>query len=304
MPDTFFTASPHWGWYIVWYFFIGGIAGGAAFIAALLHFGGRVEDRPVVRLGFYVATIGAMVSGLLLTLDLTKPLRFWHMLVQSNTGAPMFKAWSPMSVGAWGLLLFGGVATLGALGALHEEGRLRWPALAMLRRGPVAASVAVLAGVLGLFIAGYTGVLLSVTNRPIWADSTLVGVLFLFSGGSTAAASLLVLARWRGVEERGVVAWLSQFDRRTLVLELLVLIAFVASLGAAARIFAGWWGVLLVVGVIGAGIVLPLLLESRGGHPRQLRAASLVLAGGLLLRIVVIFSSEQVHVLGAGVVMP
>ena len=29
MSDTFFTTSPHWGWYIVFYFFVGGIAGGA-----------------------------------------------------------------------------------------------------------------------------------------------------------------------------------------------------------------------------------------------------------------------------------
>ena len=30
MPDTYFTAAPHWTWYIVFYFFIGGIAGTSA----------------------------------------------------------------------------------------------------------------------------------------------------------------------------------------------------------------------------------------------------------------------------------
>src|SRR5262245_764667 len=37
MSDTFFTAAPHWRWLIVLYFFIGGIAGGSFFLAALLH---------------------------------------------------------------------------------------------------------------------------------------------------------------------------------------------------------------------------------------------------------------------------
>ena len=65
MSDTFFTGSPHWAWYIILYFFIGGIAGGAFFLASMLHLFGRPADRP---------------------------LRFWHMLIESNTGQPMFKA--------------------------------------------------------------------------------------------------------------------------------------------------------------------------------------------------------------------
>ena len=47
-----------------------------------------------------------------------------------------------------------------------------------------------LGSIFGLFLAGYTGVLLAVTNRPIWADSTLLGLLFLVSGASTGAAAL------------------------------------------------------------------------------------------------------------------
>jgi formate-dependent nitrite reductase membrane component NrfD len=70
-----------------------------------------------------------------------------------------------------------------------------------------------------------------------------------------------------------------------------------------AKVFLGWWGALLVLGVLVAGIILPLFLEARQGHSRGtlVRAAALVLAGGLLLRIVVIFSSNQIHVAGSGV---
>lgn len=306
MPDTFYTASPHWGWYIVLYFFVGGIAGGGFFIASFLRLFGRAEDAPVVRLGYYVAVAGATISGILLTLDLTRPDRFWHMLIQSNTGAPMFKPWSPMSVGAWALLLFGWFASLAAVGALAEEGRLKFPALAALNRGRAATLIAVAGSVLGLFLAGYTGVLLSVTNRPIWADSNLLGVLFLFSGVSTAAAALLLLSRWSRQGDPGSLAWLSRLDRGALALELIALVAFVVSLGTVARVFQGWWGAVLVGGVVGAGILAPLVIAGRQRNNERwlLRAATLVLVGGFLLRVVVIFASNQIHVAGAGVVFP
>jgi protein NrfD len=311
MSDTFFTASPHWTWFIILYFFVGGIAGSAFFLASLLHLFGRLTDRPLVRLGYYLAFVGVVISGFLLSIDLTRPERFWHMLIQSETGRPMFKAWEPMSVGSWGLLLFGLFAFLAALAALGEERsdvRLLQsaPVRALRRPGP-SAVIAVLGSIFGLFIAGYTGVLLAVTNRPIWADSTLLGLLFLVSGASTGAAALILLAIWRRSAHPSSLGWLAGFDRRVLLLELLVLILFVVSLGSVARVFLSWWGVVLLLGVIGIGILAPLLLERRAGLPAPahlVRSASLVLLGGLLLRVVVLLSSNSVHVLGTRVTGP
>lgn len=287
----------------MWYFFVGGIAGGCFFIASLLKLFGRPEDTPVIRTGYYVAFAGALLSGLLLTLDLTRPERFWHMLIQSNTGRLMFKAWAPMSVGAWGLAFFGLFAGLAAASEFAEQKNLSLAALRRLARGIPAMVIAGAGTVLGFFLAGYTGVLLAVTNRPVWADSNLLGLLFLVSGASTAAGTLILLGLWRGSADRSSLEWLSRFDRGALALELLVLLAFVASLGSVAKVFLGWWGALLVLGVLGAGIILPLFLEARQGHRTGtlVRAAALVLAGGLLLRIVVIFSSNQIHVAGSGV---
>lgn len=311
MSDTFFTASPHWTWWIIFYFFIGGIAGTAFLLASLLHLFARPTDRPLARLGYYVAFIGAVISGILLTLDLNRPLRFWHMLIESNTGAPMFKSWVPMSVGSWGLLLFSLFAFLAALAALGEDRSdiklLNSAPVRLLRRRGPAVVIAVLGSLFGLFLAGYTGVLLAVTNRPIWADSTLLGLLFLVSGASTGAASLILLAVWRRVGHPASMAWLSWFDRRVLLLELLVLVVFLVSLGSVARVFLSWWGLALLIGVVGIGILLPLLLERKHltHAPRDLiRGASLVLLGGFLLRVVVLLSSSEIHVLGSGVVGP
>src|SRR2546422_11468563 len=84
MSDTFVTASPHWTWFIIPYFFAGGIAGGAYFLAAVLEWVGRPEDRPVIRTGYTLALWGAVLSGLLLTLDLGRALRFLNMLLQPD----------------------------------------------------------------------------------------------------------------------------------------------------------------------------------------------------------------------------
>ena len=282
MSDTFVTASPHWTWYIIPYFFVGGIAGGAYFLAAVLEWFGRPEDRPVIRTGYSLAFWGAVLSGLLLTLDLGRSLRFWHMIFQSeHFPSLMFKSWSPISFGAWAILLFGACAFV----SWYRD-----------TSGTVFARlVAAVGGLLGFFVAGYTGVLLSVTNRPIWADSPWLGALFLASGASTGAAALALFAPRRGAAQSSL-RWLSSFDTQALVVELLLLIVFLVSLGSVAKAWLSVWGFLLVVGVVGAGILWPLRLHFKPAGAGALRnPAVMVLVGGFLLRVVVLLASNSIE---------
>jgi formate-dependent nitrite reductase membrane component NrfD len=302
LPDTFFTEAPHFRWLIVLYFFIGGISGGALLLAGLVRLFGRPEDRPFVRLASYLSLAGAVISGILLIVDLGVPLRFWHMVIQNNTGRLMFKWWSPMSVGVWGLLFFGLFALLASLAMLAEEGRRGWRAFRFLAEPPFSTIVAVGGIIGGLVLAGYTGVLLAVTNRPVWADSSWLGLVFILSAISTSIAALLLIGRWRSVGSPSTVAWLLSFDRIALVLELIVIVIFVISLGGAIRALLNGWGVLLIVGVIVLGILVPLFIQrGRAVHDFVL-SATLVLVGGFLLRMVVLLSSEQVRVLGTQVI--
>jgi protein NrfD len=304
--STWFTTNPHWQWYIVFYFFLGGLAGGCYFIAALIDQFGRPEDRPLARIGYYVAFPAVLISGLLLTIDLSRPLRFWHMLVERNTFHPMIKLWSPMSVGSWALMIFGFFTFLSFMGALAEEERYRWTFFRRLRytvfravRPPTVGGiiVAVLGGLAGLFIAGYTGVLLSVTNRPIWSDTPLLGMLFIVSAASTSAALLMLLGQRYGWRALPGMAALQRMDGLVLALELVVLIAVVLSLGSASKGWLNVWGVLLVVGVLIPGVLFPLAVAWRHRHharPNFASVATLVLIGGFLLRVVIIFSSEAI----------
>jgi formate-dependent nitrite reductase membrane component NrfD len=300
LPDSFFTASPRWHWLIVFYFFIGGIAGGAYFLAALIDFFGRWEDRPLARIGYYIALPAVIISGILLIVDLSRPLRFWHMLLESKTWQPMFKWWSPMSIGSWALLVFGLFVFVSFLAALSEAGRLRWTWTNPFRAPrPLGIVWTTIGGLLGFFVAGYTGVLLSVTNAPVWTDTNLLGLLFLLSGASTAAALIILIARgWRG-RSTGMEA-LKRLDAWILGGELVVLIALLFTLGwgIVNHAWLNWWGALLLVGVILLGIVIPLVLELR---PRAIpglgmaATAILVLIGGFLLRVVFVLSPEALH---------
>jgi formate-dependent nitrite reductase membrane component NrfD len=294
MSSTFFTASPEWRWFIVAYFFLGGLAGGSYFLATVIDRFGAEQDRPLVRLGYLAAFPIVCLCGLVLTVDLGRPERFWHMLVQSQTFRPMLKTYSPMSSGAWVLLLFSGCAFVSFAATLAERGRPDW---AILRRGspatPFGRLVGGLGAILGLYLAGYTGVLLSVTNRPIWADTTLLGLTFLTSAASTSAALLILLGAWIGLS-RDRLHGLERFDRSTLILEAVAIVALVASLGRIATVWLDGWGVLLTGMVLG-GIAVPLFLEWRRPAARRpvWIAPTLVLLGGLVLRMVIILSSNR-----------
>ena len=292
--STWFSASPHWGWLIASYFFVGGLAGGSYFLAALIDLFGRREDRPLAHIGYYIAFPCVALSGLLLTLDLGKPMRFWHMLIESNTYKPMFKYWSPMSIGSWGLSLFGLFSLASFLGALAEDGRIPWPAFRRLR-APAAPGlvVEVLGGITGFYVASYTGVLLAVTNGRIWSDTPLLGMLFVVSATSTSAA-LMTLAAHRSALTLPGLADLHRMEIWVLVLELLVFIAVVASLG---RVLSAWlngWGVLLLIVII-LGIISPLVLSWRRRSSPDVdlsTAPVLILVGGFLLRVVIVFSER------------
>ena len=290
LPDTFFTAAPNWRWLIIGYFFVGGIAGGSYMLAVLIDLFGDTDDRPLAGTAYGIAFAAVAVSGVLLTADLGRPERFWHMLLQSKTAWPMLKPWSPMSLGAWGLLFFGGVTFLSLLAALAEAGRVPWRGLVRLRPpGALGTLVAIVGALLGFFVAGYTGILLSVTNRPIWADTWLLGLAFLVSAASISAALLILVGQVHGRSGRAVRA-LGRFDRRVLLLELVVLVALVASLGPVARVWLSVWGAALLAVVL-IGIIAPIALLRRG-HGAAAPAAVLVLVGGFLLRVVIVLSSE------------
>jgi formate-dependent nitrite reductase membrane component NrfD len=314
-----FAGAPEWTWFILFYFFVAGLAGGTYFLATLLRYWGTPADEPVARLGFYVPFPATLIGLLLLTLDLEQPLRFWHMLFDTTPGqfGLNFNSATPMSVGVWVLLVASVFAFVAFVDALARDGRFRnRPArgLSGLLDGTAGMVWNVVGTILYLFIAGYTGVLIAVSNQPVWSDSWALGGLFLASGLSGGAALLLLLARYRrGTEPSFGVLEIS--ERLFTALELLLLVVVVVTLiddGTLDTALSFPWILLWLVALVG---MLPGLLglaseglRARPATPvapaggaiaaervRVLTWAAvpwLVLAGVLALRAAVIFSAQ------------
>ena len=295
MPGEHFVAAPHWEWYILLYFFFAGLSGGAFVIGTMLRLFGSAVDWAAARIAFLISFPLLVVCPILLTLDLGKPLDFWHMLIDTGGGGGLsFKAWSPMSLGAWGLLLFGLFSFVMFLVALGEGGY--WHPVERL--GVMATNVAglvvmVIGAILGIFIAAYTGVLLAVSNQPVWIDTWSLGALFLASGLSGAAAAVMLLVP-RHRQAILTQPKLVEADRYFIILELVLILLFLFGLGGlVSRVLGGGWIILWLIVLIGT--VVPLALHWRPTLVREMppRATPiLVLIGVLALRAVIIFSAQ------------
>jgi formate-dependent nitrite reductase membrane component NrfD len=239
-----------------------------------------------------------------LTVDLDRPERFWHMLFKSEVTkaafaegfpftaagwrlavqAPAFKYWSPMSAGSWGLMLFSVCSFASFLAALWPE---RWPGR-WLRNRWVLGVLQVLGCAAGFFVASYTGALLSATNQPLWSGTVWLAPLFLASAASTGLATVGLIAWWKNLGTAEARHRLEGAERLALGLELVVLGAFVASLGAdLSPVLQTVHGQVLIFGSLVVAVLLPLLLHVRVGSRHWWGlpgAAACALLGGLLLR--------------------
>jgi polysulfide reductase-like protein len=173
---------PVWTWEIPVYFFVGGLSGMAAVIS-LVAFSFSHSDLGITAM--WLAAIGAIVSPVLLILDLGRPRLFLNML-------RVFKYKSPMSVGAWILFAFG-ACVIPSLIALQLHARH------ILGTG-IDQFLKILAGLLvggsafwGILLATYTGVLLGATAIPAWFLHRVLLPIHFGTVGLGSAAALLEL---------------------------------------------------------------------------------------------------------------
>lgn len=294
-----------WGWEIPVYLFFGGLVAGMMILGgwALLRSARsgnakRLSALQAPLLGFVLINLGMGA----LFLDLAHKLQVWRVYLT-------FQLASPMSWGSWVLLLVYAALLLWALALLPRawpRAAARMPAVRgagdALRARPAALqAIGGLNIVLGIALGLYTGILLNtMVARPLW-NSALLAPLFLVSGVSAGAATLHLAGAGRA--EPAVDRGLMRTDLALLALELLLigllighLLAASPSHAAAAELLLGgpytlvFWG-----GVVGAGLLLPMALQAlQLAHrmPHSMVPAVLVLAGGFLLRWVMVNAGQ------------
>lgn len=288
-----FVRPPEWTWYILAYFFFAGLSGGLYAIGTMLRLWGRPDDEPVARAAFRWAFPILILCPILLTIDLGRPQRFFHMLLATTPGQGglIFHYWSPMSAGSWALLVFGIFAFVSFLGTLR--GRSADQTSAARGRAAGAGPLTIVGALLGLFVASYTGVLLSVSNQPVWSDTWTLGGLFMASGLSASAALLAAAARRDSPAATGARLLLA--DGYFALLEVVLILLLFGTLSAAGTLsllLRGPWILLWLVVAIGLVPPLAALGGGRRLHAVAPLVALLVLAGALALRAVILFGAQ------------
>jgi formate-dependent nitrite reductase membrane component NrfD len=201
---------PVWTWEIPLYFFFGGIAGMSAVIASGAVIFHQVE---VARDAMWVAAIaGAVLSPILLIMDLGRPRLFLNML-------RVFKHRSAMSMGAWILSAFGACVVPGLVALELHSHHVFAGTLGHLIR--IAAGLFIFgSAIFGTLLATYTGVLIGATAIPAWfLHRTLLPIHFGTAGLGSAAgllellghriAALNFLGYYAAVVETALLIWLS-----------------------------------------------------------------------------------------------
>lgn len=287
-----------WPWYYVaTYFFLGGIAAGSYLLATIADvFGESEEDAPLIKMGYYLSFALILICPVLLILDLGRPERFWRMMTQ-------FKLLSPVSLGSWGLLFFGLFSTLSALiwmekdGLFEKEPLKRFDFIAKeLKRLP-RQLIARIGALFGIFVAGYTGVLLSSTTNPFWNSNQFLGITFLVSALSTAIAAISLLLIWQGHEK--LIAIHNMRDLWLIVIGFEVfLVAWELFHEGGSLLLSGQFLFTFGIGVVFIGVLIPLiLLAMRIGKSMSrnmlMATAIMVLIGGFLFRYSILVAGQQ-----------
>jgi formate-dependent nitrite reductase membrane component NrfD len=119
-----------------------------------------------------------------------------------------------------------------------------------------------------------------------------MGALFLASGASTGMAAISLLLYLSGESAGDGFKKVKRADRYAIMLEILMLAAFLVLLGGAAGpLLSGHLAPLFWGGLVVVGLVIPLLLDLSGLRLPGAVPAALVLVGGFILRYVIVMSN-------------
>jgi len=286
-----------WHFPISLYLFLGGLAAGIMFFAALFTLL-KKEDKfqATVKQAMLVVPIALSIGLAALFYDLTHKLYVWRLYTTVRME-------SPMSWGAWVLLIITFISIFWVFSYFTEMfPKWDWKydfikkleAFFIKNRRLMALAMLPLSIILGI----YTGILLSAFNaRPLW-NNAILGPLFLTSGLSTGAAAILLLSKSHYEK-----SMLSKIDLFLIAIELFLIVHMLMGMYAGSQVqlealdllFGGQFTVMFFVFVVILGLIFPALLEGaelKGYKIPIVIPAILILIGGLIFRIVMVEAGQ------------
>lgn len=286
-----------WHWQIPIYLFLGGLAAGILFLAAVYTIIGKEKEmQATVKWAPFIVPFALIIGLFMLFLDLKHKLYFWQLYTT-------IRLESPMGWGAWVLMIMTPISIIWSASYVREvfpnwdwkfKFLYTFEAWVIKNRWFIAWPMAIYAVILGI----YTGILLSAFNaRPLW-NTTILGPLFLVSGMSTGAASIILMSK--NHEERRLIG---RLDLLFIAVELFFIVHMImgflagsqVQIDAANLFLGGQFTVPFFVFVILLGLLLPAVLEVLeliGFKMPIIIPAILVLLGGLIFRFIMVEAGQ------------
>jgi formate-dependent nitrite reductase membrane component NrfD len=289
-----------WGGEIAVYLFLGGLVAGMMLISGYFILTGRTRNTKCSCFLIPIVGIIALSLGMFaLFLDLEHKLYVWRMYTT-------FMWWSPMSWGAWILIFVYPILALNAIIRVPEPVGERFILLAKwsekINTKPFLIKfIGAMSMIFGGLLGTYTGILLSAfVARPAW-NTSMLWILFLVSGLSSAAAFIHLIGK--DEEESRMLA---KADNGFLIAEimiiLLIIVGYLSSSQAmtegANLIISGPYAATFWVLVFGIGIVVPLIIQLYAVNLKIQHtpvAPILVMLGGVALRFVIVSAGQLSH---------
>ena len=286
-----------WHWQIPMYLFLGGLAAGILLLASVFYLMGKEDKMPAtVKKAPMLVPFAIAIGLFMLFLDLKHKLYFWQLYTTVRYE-------SPMSWGAWVLMAITPLSILWAASYVRElfpKWDWKYPVLnkfekrIISNRKLIAWPIAILSVILGI----YTGILLSAFNaRPLW-NTSILGPLFLVSGMSTGAATIILMSKDH--KERKIIG---RIDILLIIIELFFIIhlfmGFLAGsevqINAANLFLGGKFTAPFFTFVVILGLIFPAvleILELKGFKVPIIIPAILVLLGGLIFRFLMVEAGQ------------
>lgn len=301
-----------WDWPIAIYLFLIGISAGLVTLSVLLRCyrpALATPDSTLMRTTLLLAP-GVIILGLLiLVFHLTRPWTFWKLMFH-------YRFTSVMSVGVMLFQVYMAVLIVW-LAKIFDQQLIglqqRWlPKFHVLptvlaRLTPLMKTLDIVMLVLAVMLGAYTGFLLSALKTYPLLNNPILPILFLFSGISSGAAVALIAMtlRARRNPHSEEAHFIHRLETPIVWLEIFVLFAFFIGLALGDEgkhralvnaLTGGFWAIGFWCGVVGIGLVAPLLLKpwaTRWRSPYGVLAVSgMSLTGVLLLRFFILYAGQ------------
>jgi len=313
MQEELFTSGrniPHidpflqiWHWPISLYLFLGGLAAGILFFAALFYLMGKEKEYPAaIRYTAIIPPIALSIGLLALVYDLTHKLYTWQLYTT-------FRIESPMSWGAWVLMVVTPLSFMWFFSFYSENYPKTEEKLKLFQKFKFLTTVeqflkdnrkymAYALIPLTLVLGVYTGILLSAFNaRPLW-NNAILGPLFLTSGLSTGAAAIILLSKSK--KEKHLFG---KIDLALIIVELALIVHMIMGYYAGSQVqleamqllVGGDFTVMFFGFVVILGLIIPAtleLIELIGYKVPVIVPAMLVILGGLIFRFVMVEAGQ------------